>query len=95
MSHSNPGILIGVFYCPTLLIVLLNSAVHLTHNVPHMKKEKKEKVNARVTQEAINNVIKVVKELGEPYNYSNVVEQAMLLITPEQIIKNLKNKSCN
>jgi hypothetical protein len=65
----------------------------LHSNTKVMEKKKRYSTTIRVNQEAINNCILIASKLGEPYNYSSVVEQAMLLITPEQIIENLKKQN--
>jgi C4-type Zn-finger protein len=58
-----------------------------------MEKKRRHSTTIRVNQDAINNCTSIALKLGDPYNYSSVVEQAMLLITPEQIIENLKKQN--
>jgi hypothetical protein len=58
-----------------------------------MAKEKRYSTTIRIKQEAINNCTLVAHRLGEPYTFNSVIEQAMLLITKDQIINNLKNQN--
>jgi hypothetical protein len=58
-----------------------------------MAKEKRKQTGVRVLVSAIENCINVAKEIGEPFNYNSVVEQAMLTVTKERIIENLKKQN--